>query len=193
MLYRFLRGVFRLMFSVMFRLKAEGRENIPKEGAVVLCANHTSNWDPPVLGSLLERKVHYMAKAELFELPVLKQVLPRIGAFPVKRGGVSKDSIRLSLQLLKNGEIIGVFPEGTRSNAGGMGKKGAASLALKSGATVIPAAIIGNYSLFRPMKVVYGPAVDISEFADAGSEGLEQATDKIMTVIREMVRRHESK
>ncbi|WP_141335469.1 1-acyl-sn-glycerol-3-phosphate acyltransferase [Paenibacillus sp. tmac-D7] len=193
MLYRFLRGVFRLMFSVMFRLKAEGRENIPKEGAVVLCANHTSNWDPPVLGSLLERKVHYMAKAELFELPVLKQVLPRIGAFPVKRGGVSKDSIRLSLQLLKNGEIIGVFPEGTRSNAGGMGKKGAASLALKSGATVIPAAIIGNYSLFRPMKVVYGPAIDISEFADAGSEGLEQATDKIMTVIREMVRRHESK
>lgn len=193
MLYRFLRGVFRLMFSVMFRLKAEGRENIPKEGAVVLCANHTSNWDPPVLGSLLERKVHYMAKAELFELPVLKQVLPRIGAFPVKRGGVSKDSIRLSLQLLKNGEIIGVFPEGTRSNAGGMGKKGAASLALKSGATVIPAAIIGNYSLFRPMKVVYGPAVDINEFADAGSEGLEQATDKIMTVIREMVRRHESK
>ncbi len=181
------------MFSVMFRLKAEGRENIPKEGAVVLCANHTSNWDPPVLGSLLERKVHYMAKAELFELPVLKQVLPRIGAFPVKRGGVSKDSIRLSLQLLKNGEIIGVFPEGTRSNAGGMGKKGAASLALKSGATVIPAAIIGNYSLFRPMKVVYGPAVDINEFADAGSEGLEQATDKIMTVIREMVRRHESK
>lgn len=193
MLYRFLRGVFRLMFSFMFRLKAEGKENIPKEGAVVLCANHTSNWDPPVLGTLLERKVHYMAKAELFELPVLKQVLPRIGAFPVKRGGVSKESIRLSLQLLKNGEIIGVFPEGTRSNAGGMGKKGAASLAIKSGATVIPAAIIGNYSLFRPMKVVYGPPIDLSEFADAGSEGLEQATDKIMSVIREMLRRHESK
>ncbi|SDC39691.1 1-acyl-sn-glycerol-3-phosphate acyltransferase [Paenibacillus sp. UNCCL117] len=192
MLYRFLRGIFRLMFSLMFRVRAEGQEHIPATGGVVLCANHTSNWDPPMLGSPLERKVHYMAKAELFALPVLKQVLPRIGAFPVKRGGVSKDSIRLSLQLLRSGEIIGVFPEGTRSNAGGMGKKGAASLAIKSGAAVIPAAIIGNYSLFRPMKIVYGPPIDLSEFADAGSEGLEQATDKIMSTIRQMVRQHAS-
>ncbi|WP_159882968.1 lysophospholipid acyltransferase family protein [Paenibacillus puerhi] len=192
MLYRFFRGMFRMMFALMFRVRAEGQEHIPASGGVVLCANHTSNWDPPMLGSPLERKVHYMAKAELFQLPVLKQVLPRIGAFPVKRGGVSKESIRLSLQLLKSGEIIGVFPEGTRSNAGGMGKKGAASLAIKSGATVIPAAIIGNYSLFRPMKIVYGPPVDLSEFADAGSEGLEQATDKIMGTIRQMLRDHAS-
>ncbi|WP_281886877.1 1-acyl-sn-glycerol-3-phosphate acyltransferase [Paenibacillus sp. YYML68] len=193
MLYIFFRTLFRMMFAVLFRLKTEGEENIPREGPVVLCANHTSNWDPPVLGSMLDRKVHYMAKAELFELPVLKQVLPRIGAFPVKRGGVSKESIRLSIQLLKDGNMIGVFPEGTRSNAGGMGKKGAASLALKSGATVIPAAIVGNYSLFRPMKVIYGRPIDLSEYADAGSEGLEQATDLIMSTIRSMVREHESK
>lgn len=160
---------------------------------MVLCANHTSNWDPPVLGTPLERKVHYMAKAELFEVPVLGYVLPRIGAFPVKRGGVSKESIRLSIQLLKDGNMLGIFPEGTRSNAGGMGKKGAASLAIKSGATVIPAAIIGSYKPFSRMKVVYGPPVDISEFADNGPEGLEQATDKIMTTIRSMVKQHESK
>ncbi|MGG1598713.1 lysophospholipid acyltransferase family protein [Paenibacillus naphthalenovorans] len=193
MLYTFFRGIFRLLFRILFRLQAEGRENIPKEGAVVLCANHRSNWDPPVLGTPLDRKVHYMAKAELFQVPVLGYILPRIGAFPVKRGGVSKESIRLSLQLLKDGHMLGIFPEGTRSNAGGMGKKGAASLAMKSGATVIPAAIIGSYKPFRRMKVVYGPPVDISEFADGGPEGLEQATDKIMTVIRAMVKQHESK
>lgn len=193
MLYTFFRGIFRLLFRVLFRLQAEGKENIPKDGAVVLCANHTSNWDPPVLGSPIERKVHYMAKAELFQLPVLSYVLPRIGAFPVKRGGVSKESIRLSLQLLKDGNMLGIFPEGTRSNAGGMGKKGAASLALKAGATVIPAAIIGSYKPFSRMKVVYGPPVDITEFADSGPEGLEQATDKIMSTIRAMVKQHESK
>ncbi|WP_029191470.1 lysophospholipid acyltransferase family protein [Paenibacillus elgii] len=193
MLYVFFRGVFRVLFRSVFFLRAEGLQNIPAEGAVVLCGNHTSNWDPPLMGSPLKRKVHYMAKAELFDVPVLGYVLPRIAAFPVKRGGVSKESIRLSLQLLKDGEVMGIFPEGTRSNAGGMGKKGAASLALKSGAVVIPAAIIGNYKPFRQMKVVYGPPVDLSEFENSGSEGLEQATDKIMSTIRSMVKQHESK
>ncbi|MCZ8520559.1 MULTISPECIES: lysophospholipid acyltransferase family protein [Paenibacillus] len=193
MLYRFFRALFRVIFRILFGLRAEGMENIPASGPVILCANHTSNGDPPLLGCLMERKVHYMAKAELFEVPVLSYILPRIAAFPVKRGGVSKESIRLSLDLLKEGNVLGIFPEGTRSNAGGMGKKGAASLALKSGATVIPAAIIGGYKPFRPMKVVYGPPVDLSEFAGGGSEGLEQATDKIMTTIRSMVKQHESK
>ncbi|UUZ94403.1 1-acyl-sn-glycerol-3-phosphate acyltransferase [Paenibacillus sp. P25] len=193
MLYRTGRFLFRIFFGILFRLKAEGQENIPKEGAVILCANHTSNLDPPVLGTPLRRMVHYMAKAELFELPVLGTILPKIGAFPVKRGGVSKESIRLSLQLLQEGNMLGIFPEGSRSNAGGMGKKGAASLALKSGATVIPVAIVGGYKLFRQVKVIYGPPVDLSEFKDAGSEGLEQATDKIMTTIRAMVKKHESK
>lgn len=193
MLYVSFRQLFRFLFAFLFRLKAEGLENIPDKGAVVLCANHTSNLDPPILGSPLRRKVNYMAKAELFDVPVLGAVLPKIGAFPVKRGGVSKESIRLSLQLLQDGNILGIFPEGSRSNAGGMGKKGAASLALKSGATVIPAAIVGGYSLFRQVKVIYGPPLDLSEFEGAGSEGLEQATDKIMSVIREMAKRHESK
>ncbi|WP_426453538.1 lysophospholipid acyltransferase family protein [Paenibacillus sp. S-38] len=193
MLYRFFRSLFRVIFRILFRLRAEGMENIPRSGPVILCANHTSNGDPPLLGCLMERKVHYMAKAELFEVPVLSYILPRIAAFPVKRGGVSKESIRLSLDLLKEGNVLGIFPEGTRSNAGGMGKKGAASLALKSGATVIPAAIVGGYKVFRPMKVVYGPPVDLSEFAGSGSEGLEQATEKIMTTIRAMVKQHESK
>ncbi|MDQ1909440.1 lysophospholipid acyltransferase family protein [Paenibacillus sp. GD4] len=193
MLYRFLRQLFRIMFGTLYRLQVSGLENIPRQGGVVLCANHTSNFDPPLLGSPLTREVHYMAKAELFDVPVLGWVLPRIRAFPVKRGGVSKESIRLSLQLLKDGNILGIFPEGSRSNEGGMGKKGAAMFALKSGATVIPAAIVGGYKLFRPMKVIYGPPVDLSEFAEGGSDSLEQATDKIMTAIRSMVKEHESK
>ncbi|MBE1445987.1 lysophospholipid acyltransferase family protein [Paenibacillus sp. OAS669] len=194
MLYSTLRALFHFLFRTLFRLKVVGLHHIPTDGPVILCANHISNFDPPLLGSpIIKRRVHYMAKAELFEVPVLGWVLPRICAFPVKRGGVSKESIRLSLQLLKENNIIGIFPEGSRHNAGGMGKKGAASLALKSGATVVPAAIVGNYQLFKRMTLVYGPPVDISEFAEAGSEGLEQATDKIMATIRSMVKQYESK
>ncbi|MFD0680945.1 MULTISPECIES: lysophospholipid acyltransferase family protein [unclassified Paenibacillus] len=194
MLYSTLRALFHFIFRLVFRLKVVGLENVPHGKPVILCANHTSNMDPPLLGSpLVGRRVHYMAKAELFDVPVLGWVLPRISAFPVKRGGVSKESIRLSLQLLSENKILGIFPEGSRSNAGGMGKKGAASLALKSGATVVPAAIVGGYKPFRQLTLVYGKPVDISEFADQGSEGLEQATDKILSVIRTMVKQYESK
>ncbi|TDF99325.1 lysophospholipid acyltransferase family protein [Paenibacillus piri] len=194
MLYTSLRVLFYLIFRVLFRLKVVGLEHIPPDRPVILCANHTSNLDPPLLGSpITDRRVHYMAKAELFDIPVLGKLLPKISAFPVKRGGVSKESIRLSLQLLSENSIIGIFPEGSRSNSGGMGKKGAASLAIKSGATVIPAAIVGGYKPFRRITLAYGKPVDLSEFADGGSEGLERATDKIMSVIRSMVKQYESK
>ncbi len=191
MLYRMARAFLRVFFLTLFRLKAEGRSNIPEHGAVVLCSNHISYLDPPLVGTPLSRQVHYMAKAELFSIPVLGWLIVQFGAFPVKRGGISKESIRRATQLLKDGRVLGIFPEGTRSNGGGIGKKGAASLALRSQATVIPVAIIGSYSLFRKMVIVYGEPVDLSEFAgDISSEKLEQATDKIMSVIRGMVDRY---
>jgi len=100
---------------------------------------------------------------------------------------VSKESIRLSIQLLKDGNAMCIFPEGTRKNAGGVGKKGAAMLALRSNAVVIPVAIIGDYKPFRRMAVYYGKPVDLSEYTQGTSENLEAATDKIMSEIRAMV------
>ncbi|MFD0694857.1 lysophospholipid acyltransferase family protein [Paenibacillus sp. GCM10027628] len=184
MLYRIGRAIFRVIFTLFFRLRAIGMENVPAHGAVVLCGNHTSLLDPPLLGTPLTRKVHFMAKAELFDVPVLGTVISKVGAFPVKRGGVSKESIRLAIQLLRDGNMMGVFPEGSRSNAGGMGKKGAASLALKAGAAVVPVAIIGNYSLFRRMTIVYGKPLDLSAYTGGSSDDLEQATETIMQEIR---------
>ncbi|MGG1551757.1 lysophospholipid acyltransferase family protein [Paenibacillus ferrarius] len=186
MLYRIGRFLFRLFFGLFFRLRAIGVENVPAQGAVVLCGNHTSLLDPPILGTPLRRMVHFMAKAELFDIPLFGALIAKVGAFPVKRGGVSRESIRLAVQLLKDGNMLGVFPEGSRSNAGGMGKKGAASLALKAGAAVVPVAIIGSYSIFRRMTIVYGKPLDLSAYAGASSEDLEQATDVIMTEIRRL-------
>ncbi|MEI7024572.1 lysophospholipid acyltransferase family protein [Paenibacillus sp. y28] len=192
MLYSIFKNCFAVIFKLLFRFEAVNAHYVPAEGPVVLCSNHRSNFDPPMVGCLLKRQIRFMAKEELFRVPVVGWLITKWGAYPVKRGGVSKESIRLSMQLLKEGNILGIFPEGSRSNSGGMGKKGASSLAIKTGATVIPAAIVGDYKFFRKMKVIYGPPVDLSEFAEiSGPEALEQATEKIMKQIRALAKQHQ--
>lgn len=179
-----------MFFRTFFRYEAYGQSNVPEEGPVVLCSNHISTLDPPFVGTPLSRKVHFMAKAELFKIPLFGSLITSLGAFPVKRGGVSKESIRYALKLLGDGGVMGIFPEGSR-HGGGMGKKGAASLALKSGATVIPVAIIGEYKWFRRMKIVYGEPLELSIGPDvANAEALEQATEHIMASIRELKKKH---
>lgn len=186
-IYVFCRGVLRMLYAVLYPLKIVGRENIPREGGVLLCANHISNLDPITIGIKLERQVKYMAKEELFKVPVLGWLVGQLGAFPVKRGGVSKDAIKTALKTLRAGEMMGIFPEGTRNSDSGAAKKGAASFALRSGAAVIPAAIMGPYKLFRPITVVYGEPIDLSAFEGAGTDQLDAVTDLIMSKIREMI------
>jgi len=186
MIYVICRGLLRLIYAIVFPLKIVGKENVPKEGGVLLCANHISLLDPMTIGIKLDRQVKYMAKAELFQIPVLGWLIKKLGAFPVKRGGVSKESIKTALNTLRGGNVMGIFPEGTRNSDAGVAKKGAASFALRSGAAVIPAAIVGQYKSFRRMIVIYGAPVDLSEFEGAGSESLEAVTDVIMDRIKEM-------
>ncbi|GIO30848.1 MULTISPECIES: lysophospholipid acyltransferase family protein [Paenibacillus] len=187
MFYEFCRGVLNVMFTLVYRLEAVGEENIPKEGGVLLCSNHLTVLDPITVGIKVKRRIKFMAKAELFKVPVLGPVITKLGAFPVKRGGVSKESIKNSLTILRNGEVMGIFPEGTRNSDSGAAKKGAATFALRSGAAVVPVAIIGNYKFLRKMKVIYGVPLDLSGFKEMESgEAVEAVTDNIMSRIREM-------
>ncbi|MFC4808469.1 lysophospholipid acyltransferase family protein [Paenibacillus sp. GCM10023250] len=189
MLYSICRSLLRIIYAVLFRFEATGLENIPPTGPVVLCSNHISLLDPPTVGTPVNRKVHYMAKAELFAVPLFGPFIRSLGAFPVKRGGVSKEAIRTAIGLLKEGKVMGIFPEGSRSAGDGAGKKGAAMIALRSGATVIPVAIIGKYRIFRKMSIKYGKPIDLSAFIqDSSSDALEQVTDVIMREIRNMVK-----
>ncbi|CQR56898.1 lysophospholipid acyltransferase family protein [Paenibacillus riograndensis] len=188
MIYVICRGLLRFIYAILFPLKIIGKENVPEEGGVLLCANHISLLDPMTIGIKLRRQVKYMAKAELFKVPVLGWLIDKLGAFPVKRGGVSKESIKTALNTLRSGHVMGIFPEGTRSADSGAAKKGAASFALRSGAAVVPAAIVGSYKPFRRMTVIYGAPIDLSSFAGAGSESLEEVTDVIMGRIREMAK-----
>lgn len=188
MLYRFCRLIARFLCWSVFRLDARGTRNIPREGAVVLCSNHKSVLDPITLGVWVPRKVHYMAKAELFKVPLLGPLIRSLGAFPVKRGGVSKEAIRTAINLLGEGKVMGIFPEGTRNETVGMGKRGAVSMAIRAKAQVVPVAIVGDYRPFRKMYAVYGEPIDMTPYAEQGtSESMEEATELIMSRIREMV------
>lgn len=160
MLYPFLRNVFRAMLWFFWRWRVEGLNNFPASGPVVVVSNHASLWDPIAVACALPRQVHFMAKEELFQYPLLGNILNRVGTFPVKRGQPDRTAIRRSLELLENNRVLGLFPEGTRSRTGELQKPhpGAAMIALKARAAVVPVACVGTVGLwkkiFKPSAVV---------------------------------------
>ncbi|TFH63871.1 1-acyl-sn-glycerol-3-phosphate acyltransferase [Peribacillus frigoritolerans] len=189
--YTFAKNIVKGVLTPSFRVKALGKEHIPKEGGVLICANHIDNLDPPVVGMTSPRDIHFMAKEELFHAPVLKGILPRVNAFPVKRGNSDRESLRKGLKLLKEGKAIGLFPEGTRSKTGelGEGLAGAGFFALRSDAVIIPCAIIGPYKLLRPLKVVYGPPINFTEYREQKISA-DEATKIIMEHIGKLISEH---
>ncbi|WP_226526626.1 lysophospholipid acyltransferase family protein [Metabacillus niabensis] len=189
-LYPFARSVVAGLLRPTFRIKVEGLEHFPKEGGVLLCTNHISNFDPPVVGVTAPRKVLFMAKAELFNVPVLKQLLTNFGTFPVKRGGGDREAIRAGLKVLKEGHVLGLFPEGTRSKDGklGKGQAGAGFFALRSTAAVVPCAIIGPYKSFRPLRVVYGKPINMEEYREKKINA-EEMTSIIMEEINKLLQK----
>lgn len=148
-----------IIFSVLYRVELIGRENIPPKGAAIICANHLGELDMFFMGYRVKRLIHYMAKQELFVFPI-GPILKRIGAFPVKRGKGDVSAIKTSLKLLKEGHILGIFPEGSRlKNRVGKSlkiKPGVALLAQKTGAPIIPVAVSGSYKPFSKIKVIFG-------------------------------------
>lgn len=187
-LYPFARTLVATLFYPFYRIKVIGKENFPKEGGVLLCTNHIDNLDPPVVGITCPRTVHFMAKEELFNVPVLKNILPSINAFPVKRGMSDRQAMRKALTLLKEGNVVGLFPEGTRSKDGKLqkGLSGAGFFALRGNAVVMPCAIIGPYKPLRPLKVVYGKPIDMTPYRDRKATP-EEVTEVIMGEIQKLL------
>lgn len=172
----------------LYRIKVVGKENFPKEGGVLLCSNHIDNLDPPVVGITCPRPVHFMAKEELFEVPILKGLLPKVNAFPVKRGMSDRQAMRQALSLLREGSVVGLFPEGTRSQDGELqeGLAGAGFFALRGNATVMPCAIIGPYKPLKSIKVVYGKPIDMASYRERKASP-EEVTKVIMGEIRKLI------
>lgn len=160
-----LRVLFNLYTYTFLGMKVYGAEKVPETGPVIMIFNHESYFDPPLLGTAVRNRfIHFMAKAELFKNPVMRLIFKYMKTFPVHRGRIDRQAIAESFRILKAGEILGIFPEGTRHKKGYLGKfhDGFAGIAIKTGVPVVPVAIINSRSLPKktgPIKVVFGDPV----------------------------------
>ena len=139
------------IYKFLFRGILVGRENIPKKSSFILVSNHGSLLDPPLLGHALGRNISFMAKSELFSIPLLGNVIKACGAYPVKRGIADKNTIKIACEKLSNNNSIGIFIDGTRQKDGRVNKpkQGAALLAFKNQKLLVPVAIINSHNLVR--------------------------------------------
>ncbi|MFZ0385253.1 MAG: 1-acyl-sn-glycerol-3-phosphate acyltransferase, partial [Solirubrobacteraceae bacterium] len=158
--YGIVRVSFQIFFLIYFRMQRIGLEHVPKRGPVIIAANHRSFLDPFVIACMARRPMYYVAKQEIFMGRVISWLLTSLGAFPVRRGASDSETIITAKAILERGDIVLIFPEGTRTRPGALGtpRRGVGRLALESGAPVVPVAVIGTESirkgfLIRPHKV----------------------------------------
>lgn len=195
--YRFLRVFFSLVFHTIWPLRVRGLEHVPKKGAAVVVCNHLSLIDPFVVGYGAHRIVNYMAKEELFSLPVMGFIIRKVGAFPVDRTRRDASAMRTALTVLKEGELLGMFPEGTRSTSGEMQDfhTGAARLAIKTRSPIIPAAVRNTNNGLPPkkwirparMQVTFGEPFELADLYN--STGKEEAMQQALLLMKERIAR----
>jgi 1-acyl-sn-glycerol-3-phosphate acyltransferase len=185
-LYDFAAGTLRLIFVTAFRARAFGTENVPRDGPLIVACNHVSYLDPPAL-CFCPRRISFMAKKELFEIPLLGPAIAAVGAYPVDRQGSAKAAIKRSLAVLQTGGAVGIFPEGTRNLTGEVvPQTGVALLASISGAPVLPACVVGGdrASKLGQMKVAFGKPIALATAGKATRDDLAKFTREIMSAIQ---------
>lgn len=161
--------VLNIALRTVFRMKVIGKKNIPKTGALIFCGNHKSYMDPPAIAVTTGRKMGFMAKEELKKNPLFAFLGWAFECVFVKRDSRDIAPLKQALTKLKSGECLGIFPEGTRNGMeknNGELKNGAAYLALKTGASIVPVGIIGNGKAFTKNAIVYGKPIDMTQYKD---------------------------
>ncbi len=184
--YWFFYWAVRILFSLYFRITVTGLENCPPSGSYIVIANHRSGFDPPMVGALMRRPVHFMTKVELFSYPLLPWVFKIVQAYPVRRGRADRAAIRHSLDLLRRGEVIVLFPEGHRSQTGELqeARSGVVFLAQKSGCLLLPIGISGKYGFRQNIHYEIGKPFALDSTMDR-----KAAQTLIMEEIRGLVER----
>ncbi len=190
-LYPFVKAIIKIYYTIMFKVTIVGKENVPKVGNGVLCCNHISNYDPLTMAVYLDRLPRYIAKKELFHNKILGALLRHLHAFPVDREAVmDMKAFKTAINVLKGGELLGIFAEGTRVKEGEAkaAKAGVAMFALKGNAPVIPVTISGTYKFRSEVRIEFGAPMMLEEYRGLRitTALMEEITEKIMERVREM-------
>lgn len=183
------RTAFWLRYKLVYDLDMVGRDKFPMEGPVIVVPNHMSNNDPCVVGLTLPRHVHFMAKKELFINPISRFFCTWLGAFPLNRGAIDKVAIMHAMRLLKADKVLGIFAEGTRQKPGRLGRfhDGAASLALRTGISIVPVALIGTAQLKRgKVACIIGDPIPVAKNKPT-PENIKVVNDQVKHAIQVMI------
>jgi len=194
--YGFLQIYAQLLLILFFHIRVYGRQNIPEKGAVIILSNHQSFLDPILIGVGLGRRVNFMARDTLFRNPFFGFLIRSLNAFPVKRGKVDLKALKHAIKLLSQGELLLLFPEGTRTSDGEIGKvrAGVCSIIKRADAVLIPAVIDGAYEAwprrkkifgFHKIRVIFGAPV---EYGRSGRDDDARFSEMIQTVLRALQR-----
>ena len=198
--YRFVYQVGLIVTKLTGGLEVIGAENIPNDTGLIITANHCSYADPPVLAFSTPRQISFMAKSDLFKVPGLKQIMTKLGAFPVKRGKFDRTAITNSIAILKEKRVMTMFFEGGRSTDGKLLKPelGLATIAVKANVPIIPAAIIGTDKLMphkggfkkNHLKVIFGAPIYIDEYQKifTGRELINMISNSVAMSVAELLK-----
>jgi 1-acyl-sn-glycerol-3-phosphate acyltransferase len=176
---------------IFARLRVYGRERVPMHGGVVIASNHFSWLDPPALGAASPRTLYYMAKVEAHRVPALGQIMRAFGAFSVRRGESDRDAVRTMREIVRDGNALGMFAEGTRQRSGVPGpvQPGAAMVAVAERVPLVPVAIYGSFEWrlgnFKPVSVAFGEPMDFDGLP-VGGRGYKEASVEIQREVRRL-------
>jgi 1-acyl-sn-glycerol-3-phosphate acyltransferase len=187
LLYKMGRGICRIVSTCAFELQVTGAEHVPRSGGVLLLANHQSYLDPVVIGAQLRRPLSFLAKSELFEVPGFGWLIRRLNAFPVRQGAGDVGAVRETIARLKEGHVLTVFAEGSRTPDGELHplQPGFALIVRRAGVPIVPVAVDGTYrawprgaTMFKPhpVRVSFGPAMKVDDLRPAEIVTLVQRT-----------------
>ncbi|RPF48681.1 1-acyl-sn-glycerol-3-phosphate acyltransferase [Hydrogenoanaerobacterium saccharovorans] len=193
LLFRFGRALLAVCMSLWHKIEFEGLENIPDRGGFIVCSNHRTDMDPLYLAWKMKRQLYFMAKAELFRIPVLGFLVKKLEAFPVERGKGDTGAVNYAINIVKTGKILAMFPEGTRSRDGKLlkGKSGISVIASKSGGDVLPVGLKFTEPVRFRSKIVirYGKIIPNSDLhiEDNKPSDIKAATTRIMSEIASLL------
>lgn len=194
-LYTLCRWLAVPVFGGVYRCRAKGMEHLPFDGPAIVIIDHKSNVDPIVVGMILDRPLRFMAKIELFRFRPLARTISTLGAFPIQRGAGDREALRTSLEVLARGEVLLMFPEGTRFRDQEVHPflPGVGMIALRSGAPVVPMAMDGTQRMMRDgrprlpaLRALVGPPLDLSDITGRNSKAYQEAAVRMREAVTEL-------